>query len=222
MRILVLILGLIVATSAFAQDAVVTTEAPIYVRPDSAKPIRTAAVGTVLRIVSEDRDWVQVQFNDPQWGLRTGWVRATLLDMPRSETTPMDLSIRNTGMAPSPAMPLAPQPTFVPRSRAIEQSDLRVHTVGRAGATFGTATAALAGRRGERRRAAGAPGVRQLRLASGPDPEGYRQRVLASWRRSGCRARFEGSDLRGDGRRKGHRPGWCRASVRPRRLRHLT
>ncbi|HXE81463.1 MAG TPA: hypothetical protein VNK41_11965 [Vicinamibacterales bacterium] len=152
MRILLFVIASVFASPAFAQDAVVTATAPIDVTPEAAKPIRTAAVGTILKVVREDREWVQVQFNDPQWGPRTGWVRATLLDISRPETTPIDLSIgrsapRPTRTAASQAAsdnPLQPPPSFAP-GQPRDPSPFRVHTVGRAGATFGTATAALIG-----------------------------------------------------------------------------
>ena len=151
MPLVVVILVLFLAGDAFAQvtvakprDAVVTTVAPIYVRPAATVPLRTAAVGTLLRVVAEEGDWVQVQFNDPQWGLRTGWVEASLLDISRAETTPMDLSVGQAMPAASSTAPVAQQP-YVPRTRTLRRPQFRNHTVGRTGVTFGTATAALAG-----------------------------------------------------------------------------
>ena len=121
MRILVFIFSLLLATNALAQDAIVTADAPIYVRPDSARPIRTAAVGTVLRVVAEEGQWVQVQFNDPQWGQRTGWVRASLLDIPRPETTPMDLSVAAADpVHATPANPASVRTPEMPAGRAHE------------------------------------------------------------------------------------------------------
>lgn len=106
MRFAVFVLSLLLASSAFAQDAVVTANAPIFVKPGATVPLRTAAVGTALRVVGREGEWVQVQFNDPRWGLRTGWVRAELLDVGEDERTPMDLSVATLEpVAPSPVTP---------------------------------------------------------------------------------------------------------------------
>ena len=153
MRLATFVFTLALASSAFAQEAIVTADAPIFVRPGATVPLRTAAAGTVLRMVAQDGEWVQVQFNDPRWGLRTGWVRAELLDVGRDERTPMDLSVTPGRVESAPAsMPPQPlvqqpvgQPTFVPRARMPRRPAFRNHVVGRSGVTFGTATAALAG-----------------------------------------------------------------------------
>lgn len=153
MRLATFVFTLALASSAFAQEAIVTADAPIFVKPGATVPLRTAAAGTVLRMVAQDGEWVQVQFNDPRWGLRTGWVRAELLDVGRDERTPMDLSVTPGRVESAPAsMPPQPlvqqpvgQPTFVPRARMPRRPAFRNHVVGRSGVTFGTATAALAG-----------------------------------------------------------------------------
>jgi hypothetical protein len=151
MRVAIFVLALTLPGDAFAQatvaqpqEAVVTAVAPIYVKPGATVPLRTAAIGTLLRVMAEDGDWVQVQFNDPQWGLRTGWVQARQLNISRAETTPMDLSVGHAAAAASSAAPVSQAP-FVPRPRTTRRPRLRNHTVGRTGVTFGTATAALAG-----------------------------------------------------------------------------
>jgi hypothetical protein len=124
MRAVVLLFVLFHAAPALAQDgrapasrvpeAVVIAAAPIYVKPGAERPLRTAAVGTVLRVLAEEGEWVQVQFNDPQWGLRTGWVRANLVNIARPETTPIDLSVTT-------ADPLATAPNYPPAARTPPQ-----------------------------------------------------------------------------------------------------
>ena len=82
--------------------ATVTTAAPIFIVPDSARqPLRVAATGTTLNVLKEDGDWTQVQFADPQWGPRTGWIEAKFIRISRPDLQPMDLSIRNE---PDPAL----------------------------------------------------------------------------------------------------------------------
>jgi hypothetical protein len=76
-RILALVLGFaLLATAASAQDARVNDNTPIYINPSPAPntlPLRIAAVGTLLEVVGQDGEWLRIEFQDPQWGRRTGW-----------------------------------------------------------------------------------------------------------------------------------------------------
>lgn len=94
LRLLVLVLFLFPA-AAFAQDATVTTAAPIFLLPDASRvPLRTAAPNTRLRVLEETPDgWVKVEFRDPQFGMRIGFVEARHLKIRRPELDPMDLSV---------------------------------------------------------------------------------------------------------------------------------
>jgi opacity protein-like surface antigen len=145
---------LLVAASAFAQSsgpsATATANAPVYIAPDASRtPLRTASVGTVFTVVAEEGDWTKVQFKDPQWGVRVGYVETRLLRISRPELAPMDLSVT------SPASPPATVPTHAtaparPGLRPWEVPEPRSHwpasyIVGRGGVTFGTRTAPLAG-----------------------------------------------------------------------------
>jgi hypothetical protein len=74
-----------------------STEAPIYVTPGYPTPLRVVGAGSVLRVVAIQDDWYQVEFKDPQWGKRVGFVsmastRAS--STPSSPSEPMDLSVR--------------------------------------------------------------------------------------------------------------------------------
>ena len=75
--------------------ATATADAPIYVNPRITTPLRVAAVGTVLRVVGQDEGWLQVLFQDPQWGQRTGWVQRAHVSV-SDPLKPMDLSTRDT------------------------------------------------------------------------------------------------------------------------------
>jgi hypothetical protein len=81
---------------ARAQDpsATVKISAPIYIRPQVTTPLRVAAVGTILQVLEEQPDWLRVEFQDPQWGIRVGWVQRNLVTM--ASMQPMDLSVRDT------------------------------------------------------------------------------------------------------------------------------
>jgi hypothetical protein len=76
--------------------ATVTVNAPIYVsappRPGLG-PLRTAAIGTLLTVLGEQDGWWQVQFNDPQYGLRVGWVQKQFVRVEDPSLRPMDLSV---------------------------------------------------------------------------------------------------------------------------------
>ena len=47
--------------------------------------------------MGREGDWTQVQFKDPQLGLRTGWVEAKLLKVEQPSLEPMDLSMPGPG-----------------------------------------------------------------------------------------------------------------------------
>ena len=56
--------------------AVTTATAPIFLRADATlKPLRQVATGTRLRILDQTSDWVHVEFDDPQYGRRVGYVQ---------------------------------------------------------------------------------------------------------------------------------------------------
>jgi hypothetical protein len=112
------------AASSFAQStAVVTTAAPIYLVPDSTRqPLRTAAVNTTLRVVDDNGPWLKVEFKDPQFGLRVGYVEAKHVQVQaaRAVQTPLDLSVGATATAESaPAVSRAHdrEPTTASASR---------------------------------------------------------------------------------------------------------
>lgn len=92
--------------------AVVTKDAPIYLKPEVLPiPLRTAAAGTVLEVLKELESWVQVQFQDPQFGRRIGWIEAPYLRIARPELQPMDLSIVDEPIRrPTPAAATQRQP----------------------------------------------------------------------------------------------------------------
>jgi hypothetical protein len=64
--------------TAAEESVTVVASAPIYVTTNPSSrivPLLVAPAGTILRTTGrEDGGWLQVQFDDPQWGERTGWV----------------------------------------------------------------------------------------------------------------------------------------------------
>lgn len=102
---------LLAAAAASAQDAIVTTAAPIFVLPDSNRsPLRTAAANTRLEVLEEKPEgWVRVEFQDPQFGKRVGFIEARFVKILRAELEPMDLSVGREP-ARAPAVPEIARP----------------------------------------------------------------------------------------------------------------
>ncbi len=112
MRILALGIAML-CPPAFQGDItgrVIVPAAPIYIRPDATVPLRTAAEGTVFAVVGEEGEWLRVEFEDPQFGRRTGYVLAKFVTIERPELAPMDLSVRPPAPAVDGSTP-APSPS---------------------------------------------------------------------------------------------------------------
>jgi opacity protein-like surface antigen len=145
----------LVASVAFAQStadtAVALENTPIYVVADATRtPLRVAAQGTVFRVLQEDGDWTRVQFTDPQWGQRVGYVHTKALRFSRPDLAPMDLSVREPASGPSPLEESRMSPQRIaapaqPMQARFDRAWPRSYVVGRSGVTFGTRTAPLAG-----------------------------------------------------------------------------
>ena len=114
-----LVVTLVASVPTFAQGptASVVTAAPIYLQPGAQVPLRVAAVGTLLKVQKEEGEWVEVEFNDPQWGRRVGWVQAKLIRITRPELQPMDLSVRDAPPATRQTV-LPEQPAQLPAPNA--------------------------------------------------------------------------------------------------------
>lgn len=90
--------GLVDEAFAQARTAVAVEVAPVFIRPDGSvlTPLRTAVVGTRFVVIGESGEWLNVEFQDPQFGRRIGWVRRALVQVNDPATTPMDLSVPDT------------------------------------------------------------------------------------------------------------------------------
>ena len=118
MRLGAALLVFLVSTPAVAQQfATVTTNAPIFeTAAETPTPLRVAAVGSRLRVLAmPDGDWVQIEFNDPQLGLRTGWVLRHYISLTSYDLRPMDLSVPDApGARPAPPRTDPPAAAAVP------------------------------------------------------------------------------------------------------------
>lgn len=55
--------------------ATIVSAAPVYLRPDRQRvPLRTLETGTAVRVLEEAGDWLRIEFRDPQFGPRMGFV----------------------------------------------------------------------------------------------------------------------------------------------------
>jgi hypothetical protein len=85
--------------------AVVLANAPIMLLPDATRiPLRTAATGTTLEVVQDGPEWVQVRFNDPDLGVRQGYIQAKYLQR-ENPLQPLDLSVPTARPAAAAATP---------------------------------------------------------------------------------------------------------------------
>lgn len=113
--ITVLLAVLAVVDSAEAQDktAVVTTAAPIYLLPDASRaPLRILEVRALLHIRYEQGEWLQVEFQDRQFGLRTGYIQARHVQLTRAERDERsDFTSTGVSERPAPPRPLPPTPS---------------------------------------------------------------------------------------------------------------
>lgn len=103
----VLVLGVFLATSTgasvsatepFLQTAATATvaiAAPVFLTMNAPVPLRVLEVGTVLKVARTDGEWLQVEFNDPQYGPRTGWLQSKLVRIAATEiqTTPSQSAV---------------------------------------------------------------------------------------------------------------------------------
>ena len=59
----------------FRMASVLSTEAPVFIEPRALPvPLATLRRGSVLTVAARDDDWIRVEFNDPRWGRRVGFV----------------------------------------------------------------------------------------------------------------------------------------------------
>jgi hypothetical protein len=94
---------------------VVAAKAPIYLdAKESQTPLRVADVGTRLKVLQDAGDWTEVEFQDPQWGARVGWIRTDQLQITRPQNQPTDTAPPTDAVVARPAVPTpAPDSTRV-------------------------------------------------------------------------------------------------------------
>jgi len=90
-------------------QATVTVAAPIYLYPDRNRtPLRVADAGTAVVIIKTEGDWYLVEFQDPQYGRRQGYIERRFVEVPPPSANP----------APHEAKPSQPTPKSTPAPAA--------------------------------------------------------------------------------------------------------
>jgi opacity protein-like surface antigen len=95
--------------------AVVIADAPIFVLPDDSRvPLQVVKAGTILTATeAPDNIWLRVEFQDPQYGRRIGYIQARYVVLAPSDSNRRPPENPSTRDAPTPTAPA--QPT-TPRS----------------------------------------------------------------------------------------------------------
>ena len=64
-------------------ETVIVERAPVYLLPDAGRtPLKTLEAGTRITILEQKGDWVQIEFRDPQFGRRVGFVQKRFVRQP--------------------------------------------------------------------------------------------------------------------------------------------
>src|SRR5712691_8974944 len=73
----------VLSTGAFT-TALVLSPSPIFEQPDtSLEPLRVAKEGSALRLVEQSGEWCKVEFQDPQYGRRLGYIQTKFVQVNR-------------------------------------------------------------------------------------------------------------------------------------------
>jgi hypothetical protein len=76
------------------------TAAPVLAKPDAAMvPLRMAKEGSVLTVLATEGAWFRVEFQDPQYGRRVGYIEKQHVSVMAPVQQAMDLSVPESGPA---------------------------------------------------------------------------------------------------------------------------
>ena len=104
-------------TTPSVDRAIVIADAPILIKPTAITPLRVAAIGTSLIAFEEEGGWLRVQFQDPQFGLRSGYIATQFVRIERAAQRPTDLSVRQQAPTPVTSRPSQPASPRLPLER---------------------------------------------------------------------------------------------------------
>jgi hypothetical protein len=97
---------------------VVNVAAPIYIQPDAKLvPLRTAASGSMLNVQVSESGWYRVEFQDPQYGRRVGYIEKRFVSGVAVRPEAADLTIPEARSEVRPAAaPLVQDRPVAPRA----------------------------------------------------------------------------------------------------------
>lgn len=96
------------------------TSAPIFLLPDTTRePLRVGRQGSQVAVLEQVDGWLTIQFQDPQFGIRTGYVesRHVRVAQPPSASEPVDVSIRDGAEASPVTAPAVSETRLVQPAR---------------------------------------------------------------------------------------------------------
>lgn len=92
------------ANAEGARVVVSANDAPVFLLPDSQRtPLRLAKTGSVVNVIGEEGEWYQIEFQDPQFGRRVGYIerRHVRVQMATPAQQAVDLTIAESKPTPT-------------------------------------------------------------------------------------------------------------------------
>ena len=117
---LIALLGIPAVSLAQEKTALVVTPAPIYLLPDATRiPLHILESRSTVVVRKQLAEWVQAEFHDQRFGLRTGYVQAKYLVINQAERDTVaaratDLGLKRPVEAVQPNTPIAAASTRTP------------------------------------------------------------------------------------------------------------
>jgi opacity protein-like surface antigen len=108
-----------IPVSGGQQNGRVNEAAPVFLLPDATRtPLRTLQAGTTVSVERVQGEWVQIVFNDPQLGRRTGWIQLKFVTLTGpAPPSPPPPPPERTGRPPGGAPPAQARRTVPPPRR---------------------------------------------------------------------------------------------------------
>jgi len=108
------VLAVLGPASAESTDRIVVSvnAAPVFATPDnSLAPLRVAKAGSVLKVIAAEGQWYRIEFQDPQFGRRVGYIEKRHVNVQASAPPPaVDLSVAEPQRSANRAQEQAPEP----------------------------------------------------------------------------------------------------------------
>lgn len=114
-----LIAEMATAQTTESRTATITATAPVFASPNaSQQPLRVAREGSVLILIDTNPEWTQVEFQDPEFGRRVGYVQTKNV---RISGAASRVSEPASPQLPRPAPAVPRPPTALPQARVGQQ-----------------------------------------------------------------------------------------------------